>query len=248
MTRSAADALLGRAGLFRYAVRRPRRPVRRRPRRQGRRRPRIRQRRPRWHDDARERQGAALTGTRDPSAHAPGASPIAIPRFPSIGFTFVFATISPPSIRPVPQSKGRTMATAMKLSVPKPVNLPSMKKVRPRPDALTRNQRSALFFSRNKRRNASAPGGRPALTRDRFHHRRSTPGTIPTRSWFRTPSRGAGPARNPATTREGPRNRRRPPTRRGERSIAPAPRGRRARTRPEPRANTTTVPTPPPRV
>ena len=49
------------------------------------------------------------------------------------------------------------MATAMKLSVPKPVNLPSMKKVRPRPDALTRNQRSALFFSRNKRRNASAP-------------------------------------------------------------------------------------------
>ena len=28
------------------------------------------------------------------------------------------------------QSKGRTMATAMKLSVPKPVNLPSMKKVR----------------------------------------------------------------------------------------------------------------------
>ena len=138
------------------------------------------------------------------------------------------------------------MATAMKLSVPKPVNLPSMKKVRPRPDALTRTQRSALFFSRNKRRNASAPGGRPALTRDRFHHRRSTPGTIPTRSWFRTPSRGAGPARNPATTREGPRNRRRPPTRRGERSIEPAPRGRRARTRPEPRANTATVPTPPP--
>ena len=146
VTRSAADALLGRAGLFRYAVRRPRRPVRRRPRRQGRRRPRIWQRRPRWHDDARKRQGVALTGTRDPSAHAPGASPIAIPRFPSIGFTFVFATISPPSIRPVPQSKGRTMATAMKLSVPKPVNLPSMKKVRPRPDALTRNQRSALFF------------------------------------------------------------------------------------------------------
>ena len=29
-----------------------------------------------------------------------------------------------------PQTKGRTMATASKLSVPKPVNLPSMKKVR----------------------------------------------------------------------------------------------------------------------
>ena len=38
------------------------------------------------------------------------------------------------------------MATAMKLSVPKPVNLPSMKKVRPRPDALTRNQRRSALF------------------------------------------------------------------------------------------------------
>ena len=132
------------------------------------------------------------------------------------------------------------MATAMKLSVPKPVNLPSMKKVRPRPDALTRNQRRSALFP-NKRRNASAPGGRPALTRDRFHHRRSTPGTMLTRSWFRTASRAAGPARKPATTREGPRNRRTPPTRRGERSIAPAPRGRRARTRPEPRASTATT-------
>ena len=78
--------------------------------------------------------------------HMRPALPDCNPRFPSIGFTFVFATISPPSIRPVPQSKGRTMATAMKLSVPKPVNLPSMKKVRPRPDALTRNQRRSALF------------------------------------------------------------------------------------------------------
>jgi len=78
--------------------------------------------------------------------HMRPALPDCNSRFPSIGFTFVFATISPPSIRPVPQSKGRTMATAMKLSVPKPVNLPSMKKVRPRPDALTRNQRRSALF------------------------------------------------------------------------------------------------------
>ena len=137
------------------------------------------------------------------------------------------------------------MATAMKLSVPKPVNLPSMKKVRPRPDALTRNQRSALFFP------VTNGGTRPPPEDDPRSRATvsTTAGALRERSQRAAGSErrpGGWTARNPATTRVGPRNRRRPPTRRGERSIEPAPRGRRARTRPEPRANTATVPTPPP--
>ena len=69
----------------------------------------------------------AALATRRLSSREPPTMPIDIFRVgfvPARALTARYPTVS------TPQTKGRTMATASKLSVPKPVNLPSMKKVR----------------------------------------------------------------------------------------------------------------------
>lgn len=61
-------------------------------------------------------------------------------RYFRVGFVPARAlTARHPTVK-TPQTKGRTMATANKLSVPKPVNLPSMKKVRGVPETRTANR------------------------------------------------------------------------------------------------------------
>jgi len=54
-------------------------------------------------------------------------------QYPRLGFATRRRHCADPPLPPLHRMKGRTAATAMKLSVPKPVNLPSMKKVRRRP-------------------------------------------------------------------------------------------------------------------
>lgn len=84
-------------------------------------------------------------------------------RYFRVGFVPARAlTARHPTVK-TPQTKGRTMATANKLSVPKPVNLPSMKKVRGVPETRTANR---MCPSRCRKKRSSVRSSRQAACRE----------------------------------------------------------------------------------